>query len=103
MVRSNAGRCSVFLLPAGILFVTILFMPVLEIKQNALHEIAVARDAKELEAARVKYLGRESGELTVVLRSLKNLSADEKKQIGPVANEARAEMEAAIESWLILS
>ncbi len=75
-------------------------MELLEIKQNALHEIAAARDVKELEAARVKYLGRESGELTAVLRSLKNLSVEDKKRIGPTANVARAELEAAIERKL---
>ena len=47
------------------------------IKQNALNEIANAKDAKQLEEVRVKYLGKK-GELTLILRGMGGLSQEER-------------------------
>ena len=70
-------------------------MELQDLKQKALHEIAEAKDAKTLEGVHVKYLGRENGELTVVLKSLKSISVEDRKKVGPLANEIRVELENA--------
>ncbi len=56
------------------------------------------RDAgADLEALRIKYLGKK-GELTAVLRGMGALSADERPAIGALANEVRAYIEEKITS-----
>jgi len=56
--------------------------------------LASAADAAELEAARVRYLGRKS-DLTQVLRGLKDLPPEERGAVGARANETRLRLEAA--------
>jgi len=73
-----------------------------KIKEAALAEIAQinfdAADAKVvLENLRVKYLGKK-GELTSVLRGMGQLSAEERPQIGQIANEVREFIEAKLEN-----
>ena len=66
-----------------------------EIKAKFLSDIKKAADERELFDVKVKYLGRK-GKLTEILKSLKNLSESERKVVGPLANEARFEIEKAI-------
>ncbi len=56
---------------------------------------AIAADGVDLEALRVKYLGKK-GELTAVLRGMGQLSAEERPIIGQVANEVRSTIEDAL-------
>jgi phenylalanyl-tRNA synthetase alpha chain len=51
----------------------------------------------DIEAVRIRYLGKK-GELTAVLRGMGQLSAEERPIIGQLANEVRADIEAAIEA-----
>lgn len=66
-----------------------------EIKKSAFKEIETLIDLKNLEAVRIKYLGRK-GELTEVLRSLKDLSLGERRKIGPLAQKLKIELEEKI-------
>lgn len=59
-----------------------------QIKQNALAALSLLTDAVELDTWRVKYLGKK-GELTVVLKQMGALSAEERPVIGQLANEVR--------------
>jgi len=68
-----------------------------QIKNLALKEIGKAKNLTDLEYLKVKYLGRKS-ELTVVLRGLKDLSEDKKKEVGEMANKARKEIEEGIKN-----
>ncbi|MDO5555459.1 MAG: phenylalanine--tRNA ligase subunit alpha [Clostridia bacterium] len=68
-----------------------------KIKENALKEIEEAQTLQELDSARVKYLGKK-GELTVVLKGMKDLSQEERPVIGSLVNEVRAKIEAKIKS-----
>jgi len=70
------------------------------LKKSALEAIKKAKDVKTLEAVKVKYLGRKEGELTKILRSLKDMSVEEKRKIGPEANELRDELESALKKQL---
>jgi len=54
--------------------------------------IAGAVDLAELEKVDVAYLGRKEGKLNDVLKALKNMSAEDKKAIGPTANALKAEL-----------
>ena len=66
------------------------------IKADALEAIASPEtDDAALEALRIKYLGKK-GELTAVLRGMGQLSPEERPIVGQIANEVRAEIEAAI-------
>ena len=67
------------------------------IRKSALEAIEQAGASEELEALRVKYLGKK-GELTAVLKQMGKLSAEERPVIGQVANEVRAALEEAIET-----
>ena len=65
------------------------------IKAEALSQISADIDDATLESLRVKYLGKK-GELTAVLRGMGQLSPEERPVVGQIANEVRAEIEAAI-------
>ena len=62
----------------------------LKMKEEALAALA-APDA-DLEALRIRYLGKK-GELTAVLRGMGKLSAEERPVIGQIANEVREAIE----------
>ena len=66
-----------------------------EIKQRSIEEIKKIVDLKSLEEIRVKYLGKK-GELTAVLRSMKELAEAERPIIGNLVNEARDTLEKLI-------
>lgn len=65
------------------------------IKQTSEKEIASAKELKALEDLRVKYLGKK-GELTAVLRGMKDLTPEQRPVIGSLVNEVRDELEKQI-------
>ncbi len=66
-----------------------------KIKQTSEKEIADAKDLKVLEDLRVKYLGKK-GELTAVLRGMKDLTPEQRPVIGSLVNDVRDELEKQI-------
>ncbi len=66
-----------------------------KIKQTSEKEIADAKDLKVLEELRVKYLGKK-GELTAVLRGMKDLTPEQRPVIGSLVNDVRDELEKQI-------
>lgn len=69
----------------------------IELEKKAIEALNEAEDLKALEQLRVHYLGKK-GEVTSVLKNMKNLSAEERPLIGKVANEVRANIEEALEA-----
>jgi phenylalanyl-tRNA synthetase alpha chain len=65
------------------------------LREEALRELEGARDARELDAMRVKYLGKKGG-ITAVLKQMGALSAEERPVVGALANSVRADIEGAI-------
>ena len=65
------------------------------LKNSALAEFSKAQTEDELKAIEVKYLGRQ-GLFNDIMKSLKNLSIEEKKTIGKLANETKKELELSI-------
>jgi phenylalanyl-tRNA synthetase alpha chain len=66
------------------------------IKESALKSIQEVGDLKNLDDIRVALLGKK-GELTGVLRGMKDLSNEERPKIGKLANEVRETIEAELE------
>ena len=67
------------------------------IRQEALAAFDGADTAQDLDALRVKYLGKK-GELTAVLKMMGKLSAEERPAMGQLANEVRTALENALEA-----
>src|SRR5690554_226921 len=65
--------------------------------EAALTEVADATALRELDEVRVKYLGKK-GSISTLLKSLGKLSAEERPKAGAVINEARQQVQAAIEA-----
>ena len=68
-----------------------------KIRSEALDQIHA--EIADLEQIKIKYLGKK-GELTAVLRGMGALSAEERPIVGQLANEVRADIEAAIKEKL---
>ncbi len=66
-----------------------------KIKEDALAAIRAAGQSDELDAVRVKYLGKK-GELTAVLKQMGKLPSEERPVMGQMANEVRAALTDAI-------
>ena len=67
-----------------------------KIRAEALSALEGAQSALDLDAIRVKYLGKK-GELTAVLKQMGKLSAAERPVMGQLANDVRAALESALE------
>lgn len=63
-----------------------------ELLSQAKNEIHLAPGLKELEDIRIKFLGKK-GEVTQILKNMKDLSQEERPLIGKIANEIREEIE----------
>ncbi len=68
-----------------------------EIEDKARGDVNTADSLDNLEKIRVSYLGKK-GELTAVLRGLKSLSPDEKREIGGQANRIKSELDSLIKN-----
>lgn len=66
------------------------------IEKKAFEELTAAQDLKDLDAVRVKYLGKK-GELTAILKQMGKLSAEERPVTGQLANQVRAQIEERLE------
>ncbi|MGL5647703.1 MAG: phenylalanine--tRNA ligase subunit alpha [Clostridium sp.] len=69
------------------------------IKELALEQIRNAKSSNELEEIRVKYLGKK-GELTTILRGMKDVSPEERPLVGKMVNEVKFEIEESLEENL---
>ena len=68
-----------------------------QIKVTSIEEVKNAKDLRELNDLKVKYLGKK-GELTSVLRGMKELSPEERPVIGELVNKVRDELNELFES-----
>ena len=66
------------------------------IKEEALKQIQEAGALEKLNDVRVAFLGKK-GELTSVLKNMKNVAPEERPMVGQMVNETRAEIETALE------
>ena len=68
-----------------------------KIKKEALDAIAKVADLDGLNEVRVQYLGKK-GELTAVLKSLKDVAPEDRPKVGQLVNDARAIIEESLNS-----
>ncbi|WP_194609382.1 phenylalanine--tRNA ligase subunit alpha [Clostridium vitabionis] len=66
------------------------------IREEALNKIGGADKLDRLNEIRVAYLGKK-GELTGILRGMKDVAPEERPKVGQLVNDARKEIEAALE------
>lgn len=67
-----------------------------QIHDKALEVLKNSNNIKDIEDAKVKFLGKK-GELTAILKGMGKLSSEERPIIGQLANEVRADIELKIE------
>ena len=67
-----------------------------KMRQEALEALNAVADPGELEALRVRFVGKK-GELTAIPRQMPSLSAEERPAMGQLANQLRSEIEEAID------
>jgi phenylalanyl-tRNA synthetase alpha chain len=67
---------------------------IIKIQQEALLEIEAAESPEVINELRIKYLGRKS-DFTGILKGLKDLSAEDRRVVGQLANDAKHEIEEA--------
>src|ERR1700730_5335508 len=67
-----------------------------EIRRQAMAELGAAAGAKQIEDVRVRMLGR-SGELTAIMRGLRDVAPENRPAMGQLANEIKREIETRIE------
>lgn len=68
-----------------------------QVRDAVTSAIAAAADSSSLEHLRVQYLGKK-GELTVLMKELGSVAPDERRSIGALLNEAKGQVEQALES-----
>ena len=68
-----------------------------KIKGEALEKISSASNMETLNELRVRYLGKK-GEMTEVLKSMKDVAPEERPAIGQMVNETRNEIETTLEN-----
>ena len=66
------------------------------IKDEALKAIESADMPEKLNDVRVKFLGKK-GELTAVLKGMKDVAAEDRPKVGQMVNETRAAIETLLE------
>ncbi len=66
-----------------------------KILREAKDKIQKAETIKETETIRIEYLGKK-GSITSILKGMKDLSPEEKKNVGMIVNKAREEVEQAL-------
>ena len=71
-----------------------------KIKIQALKEIEKIKNSQDWEAVKNKYFSRKSGELSKLLKDLKEVSDDLRPKLGALANEIKTEIDKALESKL---
>lgn len=64
-------------------------------KNQCLAQISEASSQAELEEVRIAYLGR-NGKLTKLIKEIKNVKPEIRKQVGSIANEAKSTIEKAL-------
>ena len=65
--------------------------------EEAKAQLSSASVLEDAEALRIKLLGKK-GQLTEILRSMKDLAPEERKALGQAANETREKLESMIRS-----
>lgn len=69
-----------------------------QLKSEALLALKSVKDKVQLEELENRFFGRKNGELTNIMKGLKDLADDARKVIGQLANDVKVEIESALQS-----
>ena len=72
-----------------------------ELAEAAGKRISESEGLEKLNEVRVAYLGKK-GELTVILKSMKDVAPEERPKVGQLVNETRSKIEALLDESKIL-
>ena len=64
-----------------------------KIKQDFLKGLKEVKDGLQLEELEQRFFSRRSGEMTEIMKNLKELSVEARKEFGKLANEVKKELE----------
>src|SRR6056297_1354942 len=67
-----------------------------KLQQEVSTKLKKIKNLTDLDKLYQKYLGRKKGKLNEILKGLKDLPVEEKKKLGPMANELKNEIEAMV-------
>ena len=65
------------------------------LKNRAVKDIVALTRPDQIEAARIRYLGRKNGEFTELVKQLQSLSGEARRAVGQVVNEVKTAIETA--------
>ncbi len=68
-----------------------------ELQTAAIEEIAITKNLEDLEALRVKYLGKK-GQLSQILRGMGKLTPEERPEVGALANVVKEKIQSSLET-----
>ncbi len=68
------------------------------LEAESLQAVEAAQDAAALEEVRVKYLGRKDGKISLILRGLGQMSAEDRPAVGQEANRVKGVVSTALEA-----
>ena len=68
-----------------------------EIREKAITQIKASKQLSDLNEARINFLGKK-GELTSVLKSMKDVAPEDRPKVGQMVNAVRQELEEALAS-----
>lgn len=68
-----------------------------QLYEEAVKKLKNAKSIADIESVDTEYLGRKKGQLNAILKGIKDLSDDEKREVGPLANEIRTKLEKALQ------
>lgn len=71
-----------------------------QIKAEAIRQIEASDALEKLNEIRVNYLGKK-GELTAVLKSMKDVAPEDRPKVGQLVNETREEIEKVLEEYRV--
>lgn len=71
-----------------------------QIKEEAIRQIEASDALEKLNEIRVNYLGKK-GELTAVLKSMKDVAPEDRPKVGQFVNETREEIEKVLEEYRV--
>ena len=72
--------------------------PLEGLREEALAALAAASDEAGLERWRITFFGRQEGRITALLRSIKDIPADERATFGAQANQLKQSLEVALDA-----
>lgn len=58
-----------------------------KVQQQALSDLNKAQNASQIEALKIKYLGRKKGEITLLMKQIPSFSLEEKRRFAPLLNQ----------------